>query len=72
MKVKKSFGIRTEGVWISCREPSTTPTRTEEKVGNDETVKAIGGGGGGPCELKEEDEMIWWQWDGKIVGFSDW
>ena len=68
VKVKKSFGVRTEGVWISCREPSTTPTRTEEKVGNDETVKAIGG----PCKLKEEDEMIWWQWDGKIVGFSDW
>ncbi|KAF7301015.1 hypothetical protein MIND_00665100 [Mycena indigotica] len=20
----------------------------------------------------EEDEMIWWSWDGKIVGFSDW
>jgi hypothetical protein len=25
-----------------------------------------------PAELKEEDEMIWWQWDGKIVGFSNW
>ena len=22
--------------------------------------------------LKEEDEMIWWQWDRKIVGFSEW
>ncbi|KAF5337426.1 hypothetical protein D9611_003003 [Ephemerocybe angulata] len=21
---------------------------------------------------REEDEMIWWSWDGKIVGFSDW
>jgi len=20
----------------------------------------------------EEDEMIWWSWDGKLVGFSDW
>ncbi|KAJ6579576.1 hypothetical protein DFH09DRAFT_1146945 [Mycena vulgaris] len=20
----------------------------------------------------EEDEMIWWSWDGKIVGFADW
>ncbi|KAJ7667072.1 hypothetical protein B0H17DRAFT_1089223 [Mycena rosella] len=20
----------------------------------------------------EEDEMIWWSWDGKIVGFTDW
>jgi hypothetical protein len=21
---------------------------------------------------EEKDEMIWWSWDGKIVGFSDW
>ena len=20
----------------------------------------------------EEDEMIWWAWDGRIAGFSDW
>ena len=20
----------------------------------------------------EDDEMIWWAWDGKITGFSDW
>ena len=20
----------------------------------------------------ERDEMIWWSWDGKIVGFADW
>jgi hypothetical protein len=20
----------------------------------------------------EENKMIWWSWDGKIVGFSDW
>jgi hypothetical protein len=23
-------------------------------------------------EVAEEDEMIWWSWDGKIIGFSDW
>jgi len=21
---------------------------------------------------QEEDEMIWWSWDGKFVGFADW
>lgn len=21
---------------------------------------------------EEDDEMIWWSWDGKIVGFADW
>jgi len=25
-----------------------------------------------PETVDEEDEMIWWSWDGKIVGFSDW
>ncbi|KAG2134899.1 uncharacterized protein EDB93DRAFT_1092518 [Suillus bovinus] len=23
-------------------------------------------------EISEEDEMIWWTWDGRLVGFSDW
>jgi hypothetical protein len=23
-------------------------------------------------EIPEEDEMIWWTWDGKLVGFADW
>ncbi|KAF8125497.1 hypothetical protein EV363DRAFT_1225895, partial [Boletus edulis] len=23
-------------------------------------------------DLAEEDEMIWWSWDGKLVGFTDW
>ncbi|KAG1734442.1 uncharacterized protein EDB91DRAFT_1146908 [Suillus paluster] len=23
-------------------------------------------------ETPEEDEMIWWTWDGKLVGFADW
>lgn len=21
---------------------------------------------------QEEDEMIWWSWDGRLVGFADW
>ncbi|KAJ7165597.1 hypothetical protein C8R43DRAFT_1104199 [Mycena crocata] len=25
-----------------------------------------------PEDAAEEDEMIWWNWDGKIVGFTDW
>lgn len=23
-------------------------------------------------EIPEDDEMIWWTWDGKLVGFADW
>jgi len=22
--------------------------------------------------VNEDDEMIWWSWEGKLVGFSDW
>jgi hypothetical protein len=22
--------------------------------------------------VHEDDEMIWWSWDGKLVGFADW
>jgi len=31
-----------------------------------------GQGEGGDEEEHEDDEMIWWSWDGKLVGFSDW
>lgn len=23
-------------------------------------------------EILEEDEMIWWTWDGRLVGFTEW
>ena len=50
------LGVKTEGVWVTCRSGST------EDVGIDyDKVKLV-----------EDDEMIWWEWDGKIVGFSDW
>ena len=52
-KPKKSFGVKTEGVWIGCRAEPAIKEGTLEQT-------------------QEEDEMIWWQWDGKIVGFSDW
>lgn len=27
---------------------------------------------GDRCPEEEDDEMIWWAWNGKIVGFSEW
>lgn len=49
---------RVEGVWIKAR-------------------KDVDGGDGpesltSPADVDEMDEMIWWSWDGKIVGFADW
>ncbi|KII83373.1 hypothetical protein PLICRDRAFT_47263 [Plicaturopsis crispa FD-325 SS-3] len=46
-----------EGVWITCRGREYTGRGAEEE---DEIAP------------KEEDELIWWAWDGKLVGFSDW
>ena len=54
-----SRGVKTEGVWVGCRSSSVV-----------EGVRLDGGGDGE--EIDEEDEMIWWVWDGKIVGFADW
>ena len=49
--------VKTEGVWVTCRSGSTEDTNVDR---GDRKPEA------------EEDEMIWWEWDGKITGFSDW
>lgn len=54
-----SKGVKTEGVWVGCRGSGVS-----------DSVR-IGEGAEGE-EIEEEDEMIWWVWDGKIVGFADW
>lgn len=59
-------GVKTEGVWIGCRGSS------EQEQGSFDSEKRVTVPD--ECEeiVDEEDEMIWWAWDGKIVGFSDW
>lgn len=52
-------GIKTEGVWVGCKTRASEPTSTSQTKEDGESSS-------------EEDEMIWWVWDGKIVGFSDW
>lgn len=62
---------RVEGVWIRCRGSSFDADDGQggggKEVANDREDE-------GEVELveDEEDDMIWWSWDGKIVGFSDW
>jgi len=55
-------GARTEGVWVGCRDCDVRASmRIDQPLeGNEE------------AGVDEEDEMIWWVWDGKITGFSDW
>ncbi|KAJ8474947.1 hypothetical protein ONZ51_g6895 [Trametes cubensis] len=65
---KKSRGVRTEGAWIGCRGGSAFAAAAAERASSDGhpgvDVDAEDG--------NEEDEEIWWAWDGKIVGFADW
>ncbi|KAG6877814.1 hypothetical protein C0993_003598 [Termitomyces sp. T159_Od127] len=58
IKPRKSSkrGKTVEGVWVVARGGLDTATGKDMVRGSDE----------------EWDEMIWWNWDGKIVGFSDW
>ena len=56
---KVRAGVRTEGVWVCARGGPSVPLRGTREAGGEVAV----------CE---EDEMIWWAWDGKIVGFSEW
>ncbi|EPS93258.1 hypothetical protein FOMPIDRAFT_1024075 [Fomitopsis schrenkii] len=58
-QARKSKGAKTEGVIVGCR-----------REGVSEGVRL--GGRGDAEDEDEEDEMIWWVWDGKIVGFADW
>ena len=55
-KKRQRLGVRTEGVWVSC---AGREVELPQEIGTGE-------------EVSEEDEMIWWVWDGKIVGFSEW
>ncbi|KAI0784397.1 hypothetical protein C8Q75DRAFT_395331 [Abortiporus biennis] len=54
-------GVKTEGVWLGCNV---------ETLCDLESTSSNEGNAGE--ELAEDDEMIWWVWDGKLVGFSDW
>ncbi|KAF4574392.1 hypothetical protein EYR40_005889 [Pleurotus pulmonarius] len=49
---------RVEGVWIKSRKEIS-----EEDSLESSTLSA---------DMDEMDEMIWWSWDGKIMGFADW
>lgn len=78
MKPKKMWkgGVKTEGVWIGC---DGVP-RTRHSIGvvhgpAGDTSMAEDGGSRTDAEADvghEEDEMIWWAWDGKLLGFSEW
>ncbi|KAJ4472510.1 hypothetical protein C8J55DRAFT_520268 [Lentinula edodes] len=61
-KSKRTQKQKVEGVWVARRTlslnaPSAPLSGEQENADQGQD---------------EEDEMIWWSWDGKIVGFSSW
>ncbi|KAH0839384.1 hypothetical protein J3R83DRAFT_82 [Lanmaoa asiatica] len=54
---------------------TTTKKRTKVSKVQGLWVKSRGNSAqieGSEEELAEEDELIWWSWEGKLVGFADW
>ncbi len=55
-------GVKTEGVLVSCCE--TSPDSDDDGVSHPPNPMT---------EINEEDdELIWWAWDGKLIGFAEW
>lgn len=55
-------GKKVEGVWVVNRggpRANVGDGADQNRSERDEVAEEL-------------DEMIWWSWDGKIVGFSDW
>ncbi|KAJ3936165.1 MAG: hypothetical protein NXY57DRAFT_987028 [Lentinula lateritia] len=61
-KSKRTQKQKVEGVWVARR---TLSLNAPSALMSGEQENADQG-------QDEEDEMIWWSWDGKIVGFSSW
>jgi hypothetical protein len=50
-------GVKTEGVLVGCQTSlDDSISRPTDPV----------------TEISEEDELIWWAWDGKLIGFAEW
>ncbi|KAJ3561257.1 hypothetical protein NP233_g10304 [Leucocoprinus birnbaumii] len=65
-----------EETWPSIPRAANVPIRKKKPV---EGVWITGKEGLGdavalsqPTSIREEDELIWWTWDGKLIGFADW
>lgn len=58
-QTKNSKKNHLEGVWITSRAGIRKETM-DDVLDHEALLK------------QDDDEMIWWSWDGKLVGFSDW
>lgn len=66
-KSSMAFGSNapTVGLRVVCQSASTS----EEKQDDDDDGQEAANDDSG--EEEELDELIWWSWDGKLIGFLD-
>lgn len=70
-------GLRTVGVRVTCRGNGDSPLKAKVSDSVDSSDVNAQGVGHEMENVKEEehgteeDELIWWSWNGKLVGFSD-
>ncbi|KAI0269347.1 hypothetical protein BC834DRAFT_865971 [Gloeopeniophorella convolvens] len=56
-KPRRRAGVNTEGVLVTCKDGPESGSATPRPAGEG---------------TSEEDELIWWVWDGKLTGFAEW
>ncbi|KAF9074663.1 hypothetical protein BDP27DRAFT_1214101 [Rhodocollybia butyracea] len=61
-KLQRIQKQKIEGVWVTGR--TSSDLLTPESISSQRESESE--------DHDEEDEMIWWSWDGKMVGFSSW
>jgi len=57
--------IKTEGVLVTCQNNPDDDDGTSHPVAAAVPTTTT-------TEAREEDELIWWAWDGKLIGFAEW
>ncbi|KAH9978150.1 hypothetical protein BGW80DRAFT_1286061 [Lactifluus volemus] len=65
-------GIRTEGVLVSCQTGARADDEGKVEVVASALAPPPPGSVAATAEVSEEDELIWWAWDGKLTGFAEW
>jgi hypothetical protein len=58
-------GIKTEGILVTCQNGPDNDDGTSHPVAATVPTTIATG-------AREEDELIWWAWDGKLIGFAEW
>lgn len=62
------LGLPTLGVRVKCRgEKSAEVTPSDTNPSRNKELEDEEDEG----ESEEDDELIWWSWDGKLVGFTE-